>query len=359
MDKLIQRYRDVGHLAANLDPLQLNVRSCDQLDPASVGLGESDLDKSVDSGELPLEDTVKVRDVVEFLQRTWCGSLGAEVSHIRDAKRRQWLYEYIENIGGDAKASEDVKKRILRELQQATGLERFLMRRYIGKKWFSLEGCETLIPMLNELLVAASEDDVKEIAFGMAHRGRINVLVNILEKSYDQLFTEFEEAWTEDFIGAGGDVKYHRGYGSNVETDAGKPLHLSMSSNPSHLEWGHPVVLGRARAKQRLRGDSDRTSSVPVLIHGDSSLPGQGITQELTNLSKLKGYRVGGSIHMVINNQIGFTLEHEQAFSGIYCTDFMRGMDIPVFHVNSRDPEMAIAVMLMAYEYRKAFRRMS
>ena len=355
VDKLIQRYRDVGHLAANLDPLQLNVRSCDQLDPASVGLGESDLDKSVDSGELPLEDTVKVRDVVEFLQRTWCGSLGAEVSHIRDAKRRQWLYEYIENIGGDAKASEDVKKRILRELQQATGLERFLMRRYIGKKWFSLEGCETLIPMLNELLVAASEDDVKEIAFGMAHRGRINVLVNILEKSYDQLFTEFEEAWTEDFIGAGGDVKYHRGYSSNVETDAGKPLHLSMSSNPSHLEWGHPVVLGRARAKQRLRGDSDRTSSVPVLIHGDSSLPGQGITQELTNLSKLKGYRVGGSIHMVINNQIGFTLEHEQAFSGIYCTDFMRGMDIPVFHVNSRDPEMAIAVMLMAYEYRKAF----
>lgn len=356
VDKLIHRYRDVGHLAAELDPLQLHERACRELDPASVGLGENDLDKMVHSGDLPLEDSVRARDLIEFLKRTWCGSLGAEISHIRDDEKRQWLYRHIEMIGSQPKVTEEIQKRILKELQQATGLERFLMRRYIGKKWFSLEGCETLIPMLNELLVAASLDDVKEIAFGMAHRGRINVLVNILEKSYDQLFTEFEEAWTEDFIGAGGDVKYHRGYSSDIQTDAGKPLHLSMSSNPSHLEWGHPVVLGRARAKQRLRGDSDRTSSVPVLIHGDSSLPGQGITQELTNLARLKGYQVGGSIHIVINNQIGFTLEHAQAFSGIYCTDFMRGMDLPVFHVNSRDPEMAIAVIQMAYEYRKAFK---
>ena len=251
VNELIHRYRDVGHLAAKLDPLHLQERTCPDLDPAAVGLAETDLDTTVQSGDLPLEDAVTVREVIQFLQKTWCGSVGAEISHIRDEKRRRWLCEHIERIGGQSSADDVVRKRILRELQQATGLERFLMRRYIGKKWFSLEGCETLIPMLNELLVAASIDDVQEIAFGMAHRGRINVLVNTLEKSYDQLFTEFEEAWTEDFIGAGGDVKYHRGYSSHVQTDAGKPLHLSMSSNPSHLEWGHPVVIRNARAAFR------------------------------------------------------------------------------------------------------------
>ncbi|MEE2906453.1 MAG: 2-oxoglutarate dehydrogenase E1 component [Planctomycetota bacterium] len=354
-DELIRRYRDLGHLAANLDPLQLQVRTCPELDPTAVGLNESDLDRSVDTRDLPLESPATIREVIEFMQRTWCSSLGAEISHIRDTQRRQWLQQHIEALGGKPAIGEVIQKRILRELQQATGLERFLMRRYIGKKWFSLEGCETLIPMLNELLVLASEDGAQEIAFGMAHRGRINVLVNILEKSYDQLFTEFEEAWAEDFLGAGGDVKYHRGFSSHVVTDAGKPLHLSMSSNPSHLEWGHPVVLGRARAKQRQRSDFNGSSSVPVLIHGDSSLPGQGITQELTNLSRLDAYTVGGSLHLVINNQIGFTIEQEHAYSGIYCTDFLRGIDLPVFHVNSCDPEMAVAVLLMAYEYRKAF----
>ena len=356
VDELVRRYRDVGHLAAKLDPLKLNERQCADLDPASLGLNEADMDRQVDTRDLPIESPAPLRDVIEFLQKTWCGSLGAEISHIRSREQRLWLQERIEAISGHPKVGEDIQKRILRELQQATGLERFLMRRYIGKKWFSLEGSETLIPMLNELLVAASQDGAQEIAFGMAHRGRINVLVNILEKSYDQLFTEFEEAWAEDFLGAGGDVKYHRGFSSHVQTDAGKPLHLSMSSNPSHLEWGHPVVLGRARSKQKQRDDHEGNSSVPVLIHGDSSLPGQGITQELTNLSRLDAYTVGGSLHVVINNQIGFTLEHDAAFSGIYCTDFLRGIDIPVFHVNSCDPEMAVAVMLLAYEYRKTFK---
>ncbi len=356
VDRLISRYRELGHLAAKLDPLEMKERLCPDLDPASFGLSESDLDRPVDPRDLPLDAPSTLRDVIEFLQRTWCGAVGAEISHIRCMKQKQWLQEKIEAIGGRPKIDVEIQKRILRELQQATGLERFLMRRYIGKKWFSLEGGETLIPMLNELLVAASEDGAQEIAFGMAHRGRINVLVNILEKSYDQLFTEFEEAWAEDFLGAGGDVKYHRGFSSHVITDAGKPLHLSMSSNPSHLEWGHPVVLGRARSKQEQRQDHEGNSSIPVLIHGDSSLPGQGITQELTNLSKLDAYAVGGSLHIVINNQIGFTLEHDEAYSGLYCTDFLRGIDIPIFHVNSCDPEMAVAIMLLAYEYRKTFK---
>ncbi|MCH2134591.1 MAG: 2-oxoglutarate dehydrogenase E1 component [Phycisphaerales bacterium] len=355
VEELVRRYRDVGHLAATLDPLNLVHRSVPELDPSSVGFTEADMDRPVDVGDLPIDGPVSLRSLVDYLRQTWCGTLGAEVSHIRDTTRRNWVQARVEAIGGRPSTPEDVQRRILRELQQATGLERFLMRRYIGKKWFSLEGCESLIPMLNEMLVSASEDDIQEIAFGMAHRGRINVLVNILEKSYDQLFTEFEESWAEDFLGAGGDVKYHRGFSSYVVTDAGKPVYLSMSSNPSHLEWGHPVVLGRLRAKQRLRDDADRRTSLPVLIHGDSSLPGQGITQELANLSKLDSYTVGGSIHIVINNQIAFTASQDEAYSGIYCTDFLRGLDMPVFHVNSQDPEMCVAVMQMAYDYRRTF----
>ena len=355
--ELIHRYRDLGHLAANLDPLGIVKRTCAELDPSTLGFSEADLDKPVDPGDLPLKSPASLRQVIEYLDRTWCGTLGAEITHIREPAKRQWLQSEIEKIGGRPSPDKEEKLRILRELQQATGLERFLMRRYIGKKWFSLLGCETLIPMLNELLVSASINDVEEIAMGMAHRGRINVLVNILEKSYDQLFTEFEEAWAEDFLDGGGDVKYHRGFSSQIVTDAGKPLHLSMASNPSHLEWGHPVVLGRARAKQRLRGDRERNSSVPLLIHGDSSLPGQGITTELSNLSQLRGYTVGGSIHLVINNQIGFTLEAQAAFSGLYCTDFMRGIDVPIFHVNADDPEMCVAVMRLAYEYRMKFQQ--
>ena len=354
-DALIRRYRQLGCFAADIDPLKLQVPDDAPLRPDSVGLREEDLDCLVDTEGLPMDGPAPLGKVVDLLNKAWCGTLTAEVEHIRDPAHRAWIRHEIESMPQAPPLAVDMRLRMLRELQQATGLERFLMRRYIGKKWFSLEGGETLIPMLNELLVAASEEGVEEIAFGMAHRGRINVLVNTLEKGYDQLFTEFEESWGEDFLDSGGDVKYHRGFSSDIMTDAGKPLHLSMSSNPSHLEWGHPVVLGRARAKQRLRGDETRRHCLPVLVHGDASLPGQGVVQELLNLSRLSGYQVGGALHLVINNQIGFTAEQHEVTSGRFCTDIFRAFDIPVLHVNGQDPDACVRAMLLAFRWRQQF----
>lgn len=354
-DALIRRYRQVGCFAADLDPLQLTEADDVPLSLASVGLSSSDLDTRIDTGDLPLQGPAPLRAVIEHLKQCWCGTLTAEVEHIRDDAHRAWLRNAIELRPVASSIDDDMRRRMLRELQQATGLERFLMRRYMGKKWFSLAGTESLIPMLNELLVAASREGAEELAFGMAHRGRINVLVNILEKGYDQLFTEFEESWGEDFLASGGDVKYHRGFSADIATDSGASLHVSMSSNPSHLEWGHPVVLGRIRAKQRLRGDESRRRCIPVLIHGDSSLPGQGVVQELLNLSRLDGYAVGGSLHVIINNQVGFTAEQHEVTSGRFCTDIFRGFDIPVLHVNANDPEACVDAMLIAFRWRQTF----
>ncbi|MCH2149389.1 MAG: thiamine pyrophosphate-dependent enzyme, partial [Phycisphaerales bacterium] len=357
VNRLIERYQDLGHLAAHLNPLEPPPPSIPELDPAGFGLVGDVMNTIVNPGNLHVEGEATVAHVITTLQRTWCGSLGAEISHIRDLEQRAWLAQEIAQLPSGVHIDDDTRQRILRELVQATGLEQFLMRRYIGKKWFSLEGNETLIPVLNELLYMSSADGVEELAFGMAHRGRINVLVNILEKSYKQLFTEFEESWAEDFLKGGGDVKYHRGYSSDVVTDAGAPLHLSMASNPSHLEWGHPVIVGRVRAKQRLRSDEERRRCIPVLIHGDASFPGQGIVQETLNLAALDGYTVGGSIHIIINNQIGFTAEPHDLFTGRYCTDIARGYDAPVFHVNGHDPETCVQVMNLAYAYRQRYHR--
>jgi len=304
-----------------------------------------------------MEGPATLQAITHRLREAWCGSLGIESEHIRCDRQRVWWRERIECPERTRPLSAESRKRILHGLQRATGLERFLMRRYVGSKWFSLEGCETLIPMIAEMLDSAARDDVAEVAFGMAHRGRVNVLVNILEKSYDQLFTEFEEAWTEDFVESGGDVKYHRGYSSNILTSSDRPMHVTMASNPSHLEWGHPVVLGRVRAKQRLRGDTNRSRCLPVLIHGDAALPGQGVVQELANMAGLPPYDVGGSIHIVVNNQIGFTAEHEEAFTSVYCTDVLRGQDIPILHVNAADPDQCVRAARLAVEWRQAFGR--
>ncbi len=357
VDQLIERHRSLGHLSSHLNPLEPAPAPSPELELAAFGLGDGDLDRRVDAGTLPVGDTPTLRTVLEHLRRSWCGRLGVELSHIRNLEQQRWLTERIEQLPLTGPLETDVRKRILRELVQATGLEQFLMRRYIGKKWFSLEGNESLIPMLNELINAAACGGAEEVAFGMAHRGRINVLVNILQKSYEQLFTEFEESWAEDFIQGGGDVKYHRGYSSDIVTDSGHSVHLSMASNPSHLEWGHPASLGRVRAKQRLRNDDERDRCIPVLMHGDASLPGQGIVQETFNLSELPGYTVGGTIHIVINNQIGFTTEPIDLFTGSYCTDIARAYDIPVFHVNGFDPDLCVRVMLLAFEFRQRYQR--
>ncbi len=357
VDRLIDDRRRFGHLAADLDPLGLRapVRPCPP--PESFGLTASDFGRVFDPGDLPIDGPATLQNIERTLGTAWCGTLGIESEHIRCDRQRHWWRAKVESSDHARPRSCESRKRILLGLQQATGLERFLMRRYVGSKWFSLEGCETLIPLLAEMLDTAARDDVAEVAFGMAHRGRVNVLVNILEKSYDQLFTEFEEAWTEDFVESGGDVKYHRGYSSSILTSSGRPMHVTMASNPSHLEWGHPVVLGRVRAKQRLRGDTNRRRCLPVLIHGDAALPGQGVVQELANMAELSPYDVGGSIHVVVNNQIGFTAEHEEAFASVYCTDVLRGQDIPILHVNAADPDQCIRAARLAVQWRQEFGR--
>ena len=357
VDRIINEARQFGHLSADLDPLGLRTIPEMSYTLDSVGLCEADLSRTFDAGDLPLASPATLGSILEHLRRAWSGTLGLESEHIRCKKQRLWWRTQIESTEHCAPLSGDTRRDILRGLQQATGLERFLMRRYVGSKWFSLEGGETLIPMLTELLDIAAEDGVEEVSFGMAHRGRVNVLVNILEKSYDQLFTEFEEAWTEDFVESGGDVKYHRGYSSDITTTNGHPLHLTMASNPSHLEWGHPVVIGRIRAKQRLRSDTIRRRCVPVLLHGDAALPGQGVVQELANMAELPPYDVGGTIHIVINNQVGFTAEPDEAFSSVYCTDVLRGQDIPIMHVNGADPDQCIRAMRLAVQWRQQFGR--
>ena len=349
VDQLLSNFRRWGHLAAHIDPLERHPLDTSLCSLEAVGLSEQDLSREFTAG--PWSGTLL--DIMTRMQSAWCGTMGVESEHIRCPKRRAWWRTHIESTADPLTA--DTRRSILHGLQRATGLERFLMRRYIGSKWFSLEGGETLIPMLLELLESAAEDGVEEIAIGMAHRGRVNVLVSVLEKSYDQLFTEFEEAWTEDFVESGGDVKYHRGYSSTVTTQNGHAVHLTMASNPSHLEWGHPVVVGRVRAKQRLRGDTTRKRCVPVLVHGDAALPGQGIAWELANMAGLASYDVGGSIHLVINNQIGFTAEHKDAFASVYCTDIFRGLDVPILHVNGADPDQCVQAMQLAWAYRHEF----
>ena len=353
--RLIDRYRHWGHEAAHIDPLNRRPRRLDMLSLDAVGLSTADLDQQFQTGDLAMPSPAPLRDIVERLDRAWCGPIGVEFDHLRCSERRAWWQKAMESMPTQGGLSSNTRLEVLSDLQEATGLERFLSKRYVGSKWFSLAGGEVLIPMLHHLVRQAAEDGVEEIALGMAHRGRINVLVNILQKSYGQLFTEFEEAWTEDFLDSGGDVKYHRGYSSDITTPSGHAIHLTMASNPSHLEWGHPVVLGRLRAKQRLRGDTSRRRSIPVLVHGDAALPGQGIVQELCNASALPAYEVGGVLHIVINNQIGFTAEPNDCYPGPYCTDVLRGFDIPILHLNGDDPDYCVAAMGLALQYRQQF----
>jgi 2-oxoglutarate dehydrogenase E1 component len=357
VDLLIYLYRDIGHLAATLDPLGTERPFPDQLTLESVGLSDSDLDGLFDPGNLPLERPARLRDIIQHLEDTYCRTIGAEYMHIEDRDQRTWLQQRMEPVRNRPPLGRDGKMRILQQLIEADGFESFLNTRYQGKKRFGLDGGESLIPLLDALVELGPASAVEEFTIGMAHRGRLNVLVNILNKTYDQIFTEFEEAWTEDFIEGGGDVKYHRGYSSDHVTAGGETVHLTLSPNPSHLEHVNPVVLGRARAKQRLRGDTNREHCVPILIHGDASFPAQGVVAECFNMSRLDGYTVGGTIHIVINNQVGFTTNPRDGFSGRYCTDIAKMIEAPIFHVNGDDPEACVFLARLALDYRQAFKR--
>jgi 2-oxoglutarate dehydrogenase E1 component len=356
VDALIYHYRDIGHLIADLDPLGTKRPFPKSLELESFGLHESDLDALFDVGLLPLERPSTLRAIIDMLQQTYCGHVGVEYMHMQDREQRRWLQAYMEPVRNRPQFTHEQKMHLLRELIEADALESFLHRRYMGKKRFGLDGGEALIPMLDALIDRGPLRNVKEFTIGMAHRGRLNVLVNILHKTYDQLFTEFEEAWVEDFIESGGDVKYHRGYSADHTTSGGEPVRLTLSPNPSHLEYVNAVVLGRARAKQRIRRDMNREQCVPILMHGDASFPAQGVVAECLNMVHLDGYTVGGTIHVVINNQVGFTTDPKDAHSGRYCTDIAKMIEAPIFHVNGDDPEACAFVAQLALDYRQAFK---
>jgi len=356
VDSLIFHYRAIGHLAATIDPLGSVRPFPEQLTLESFELDDASLDERFDPGILPLDNPAPLREIIAVLEDTYCRNIGVEYMHIQDRERRRWLQRRMETTRNRPAMEAAARLHLLRQLAHAGTFEEFLQTRFQGKKRFGLEGGESLIPLLDTFIELAPRNGIEEFAMGMAHRGRLNVLVNILRKSYAQVFTEFEEAWTEDFIAGGGDVKYHQGYSGARITAAGHAVHLTLAANPSHLEYINAVVLGRTRAKQRQRHDSAREKVVPVVLHGDAAFPGQGIVAECFNMMRLEGYTVGGTLHVVINNQVSFTTNPRDLFSGRYCTDLAKMADAPIFHVNGDDPEACVWVARLALEYRQAFK---
>ncbi|MFK7955114.1 MAG: 2-oxoglutarate dehydrogenase E1 component [Lysobacterales bacterium] len=356
--RLINAYRLRGHQQARLDPLELSPRpEVPDLNLESHGLGEADLGTLFNTGTLANDRQMPLGDLVSLLERVYCASIGVEYLHINDTAQRRWLQERLERGGGEFGFGQDEKINILQHLTMAEGLEKYLHTKYVGQKRFSLEGGESLIPLLHGMIQRTGGQGVKEVVMGMAHRGRLNVLVNILGKSPNLLFEEFEGKNESDNPFHVGDVKYHLGYSSEIDTPGGV-VHLTLGFNPSHLEIIDPVVAGSARARQTRRGDFDHSEVMPILIHGDAAFAGQGVVMELLNMSQARGFQVGGTMHVVINNQIGFTLSNPlDARSTLYCTEVAKMVQAPVFHVNGDDPEAVMFCMQVASDYRMAFKK--
>jgi len=352
---LIHGYRVHGHRAAAVDPLGLQVRiRPPELELGYYGLSERDLDVAFPTGDLPGPPMRPLKEILEILEQTYCGHIGPEFMHIVDSARKHWLQERLERARATPRYDEAIKRRIFGRILHAAEFERFLQTKYLGQKRFSLEGAESLIPMLDRLIEKAAEAGTKEIVIGMAHRGRLNVLANIMDKPLSEIFAEFEGEFEEIARGQG-DVRYHLGFSNDVHTPAGI-VHVSLAFNPSHLEAIDPVVLGSVRARQRRRRDLARREVLPVLIHGDAAFAGQGIVAETFNLSKLRGFRVGGTVHIVINNQIGFTVNPFDARSMMYATDIAKIVQAPILHVNGDDPEACCWAIELALAYRNTFR---
>jgi len=356
VDDFIGAYRDHGHLSAKIDPFDRERDRPRSLSLEYHELNEGDLDRLVDAEALGIDGELPLRQVIERLESTYCSTVGVEFMHIQDEEQRAWLLERFEGAGGRLELTRPQRAHILELLVRSELFEKFLGRRYPGEKRFSLEGAEALIPLLDHMLEVASDTGVEEVVLGMAHRGRLNVLNSIVGKTNEQIFTEFEETWGDD-VDSSGDVKYHRGYSGTRRFPNGRMVHLAMASNPSHLEAVNGVVEGRCRAKQRLRADFERRRVIPVLMHGDAAVVGQGVVAETINMSQLDGYTTGGTIHVVVNNHIGFTTLPEDARSSRYCTDIGKAIDAPIFHVNGDDPEACVAVAQFAVEFRQKFRR--
>jgi 2-oxoglutarate dehydrogenase E1 component len=353
--QMINAYRVRGHLLADLDPLEYKVGKHPELDPQFYGFTIWDLDREFVCGGLCGKQTGKLRDILDTLRETYCGKIGPEYMHMQETVQKRWLQDRMEPARNKQPLDGATKRRILLKLNDAESFERFLHTKYVGHKRFSLEGAESLIPMLDFLFNEASADGVVEAVLGMAHRGRLNVLANTLGKSYEQIFREFEGNIDPDSREGSGDVKYHLGADGVHESPSGGTMRLSLASNPSHLEAVDPIVEGMARAKQKLIGDKNRSLVIPVLLHGDAAFAGQGVVAETLNLSQLKGYKTGGTVHVVINNQIGFTTGPESARSSTYATDVAKSVQAPIFHVNGDDPEACIRAMKLAYDFRQQF----
>ncbi len=353
---LIRAYRVRGHLEANLDPLQLRPRERHpELDPSTYGFGEADMDRPIFIDHVLGLESATLREIVRVVRETYCGNIGIEYMHIQDPAQKAWIQERIEGIRNQTTFTETGKRTILERLTAAETFERFLDRKYTGTKRFGLDGGETLIPALEQILKRGSQIGIDEVVLGMAHRGRLNVLANFVKKPFSAIFSEFQgnPANPEDVQGSA-DVKYHLGTSADREFD-GRIVHLSLTANPSHLEAVNTVVLGKVRAKQRQKGDEKREHTMALLLHGDAAFAGQGLVAETLDLSELKGYRVGGTIHFIINNQIGFTTNPVQSRSGPYCSDVAKMIQAPIFHVNGDDPESVVHVARIATEYRQQF----
>ena len=357
VDSLIYAYRSLGHTIAKIDPLGLHNLVQPRLELENFNLSEDDLEDTFQTGHLIHEQSMKLKNIIDLLKCIYCGSIGVEYVHIQETEVRRWIQNRIEPSLNTPHFSAEKKIRILTKVLEAESFERFLHTRYLGQKRFSLEGAETLIAALDGIVQHSPVVGVEEIVIGMAHRGRLNVLTNILRKSYEFIFEEFSENYIANTIFGDGDVKYHLGFHSMVTTQAGPQIEMQIAANPSHLEAVNPVVQGKTRARQRIRGDLERKKVLPILIHGDAAFAGQGIVAETLNFSQVQGYRTGGTIHIIVNNQIGFTTLPHDSRSSAYATDVAKMIEAPIFHVNGDDPSSVVMVVELALEFRQIFQR--
>ena len=357
--QLINMYRVRGHLVADLDPLGAQNTYFAELDPATYKLTFWDYDREFITGSLiPGIKTATLREILDILQKTYCEKIGVEYMHIQNSDEKTWLQSKMEPIKNNPQSGKEMKIKILDMLVKAELFEHFIHNRFIGHKRFSIEGSETLIPVLDLILNELGETEIEEVVIGMSHRGRLNVLSNIIGKSHESILSEFEDIVDPNSIEGSGDVKYHLGASGEYPTKSGNDIKVTLASNPSHLEWVNPVVEGIVRAKQTRMGDSkDHKKVMPLLIHGDAAFAGQGIVAETLNLSQLSGYRTGGTIHIIVNNQIGFTTTPEDARSTVYATDVAKMIQSPIFHVNGDDPEASLWAAKLALEFSMKFKK--
>lgn len=355
---MINGYRDRGHLFTHTNPVRERRKYYPGKELETFGLAEADMNTVFNAGVEVGLGPATLKDIRQLVEDTYCRSIGAEFKYIRNPEKIKWLQDRMEADRNMPKFSLDTKKRILNKLNHAVVFENFLGTKFLGQKRFSLEGAESLIPALDSVIEKGSEIGIQEFVIGMAHRGRLNVLTNIMGKSYKSIFSEFEgKTYADDpEVNFGGDVKYHLGFSSEVKTNDGKSVHLSLAPNPSHLETVDPIVEGMVRSKIDFKYDGDSSKIAPIIIHGDAAIAGQGVVYEVTQMSKLDGYKTGGTVHIVINNQIGFTTNYKDARSGTYCTDVAKITSSPVFHVNGDDAEAVVYAINLAVEYRQKYK---